>query len=304
MHRTLTPTPPYSVMEVDPTLYDLATGSILAGRFRIVGAHRVGELATAFEVDDQAAESPSQSRCELHVFPAGIFESEEQALAFAASWKPWMRLNSDSVQGIREVVQVARLGYLLVSDFPQGEQLRAVLEKRERVSVTEGLLIGQQMLEGLVALHTHGLVHGDVKPATVYISGEGDAMSALLVDGGVTHGLWSAKDLGEKTALIGTPFYAPVEQFGGDAPDIQSDVYNAATVMFELLTGVLPWPGRSFLEVFQAKLDKTPPSMRERAPDVEIDPKLERVVVTGLLADKSERYPSAKEFLDELRSCG
>src|SRR6185295_19899496 len=109
-----------------------------------------------------------------------------------------------------------------------------------------------------------GLVHGDIKPSTIYVDAKSKKLGPQLVDGGITPGLWNAKHLGERTALIGTPFYAPVEQFGGESPDVQSDVYNVATVLFEMATGVLPWKGKSFLEVFQAKLQKTPPSMKAR----------------------------------------
>lgn len=282
-------------------LYDLGSGKVVAGRFRVIGAHRHGELATAFDVTDLEADDPAQDRCGMHVFPIGIFENEQQALAFSSSWKAWMRVESSAVLRVREVVNVGS-GFLLISDSPDGDPLRDVLKNEGPLSAADVLHIGCQLLEGLVELHTHGLVHGDVKPSTIYVAGTAPQRRAILVDGGITHSLWSAKNLGDKTALIGTPHYAPVEQFGGDPPDIQSDVYNTATVLFELLTGVLPWSGRSFLEVFQAKLDKAAPSMRARCPEVEVDPAIERAVVTGLLADKSARYASAKDFLEALRS--
>jgi serine/threonine-protein kinase len=141
-----------------------------------------------------------------------------------------------------------------------------------------------------------------VKPSTIYVAerkGKG-GLHAIMVDGGVTPGLWNAKHLGDRTALIGTPFYAPVEQFGGESPDVRSDVYNVATVLFELASGVLPWPGKSLLEVFQAKLDKRAPSMRARAPGVQVPSELERTILAGLMADRSQRYADAAEFKAKL----
>jgi len=131
------------------------------------------------------------------------------------------------------------------------------------------------------------------------VAGEGAQLEAQLVDGGVTPSLWNAKGLGEKTALVGTPYYAPVEQFGGEAADVRSDIYNLATVLYECATGVLPWKGASFLEVFQAKL-QDPPAMKKRAPEVELDPQLEAAILRGCLADKRKRYASAREFQDAL----
>ena len=149
---------------------------------------------------------------------------------------------------------------------------------------------------GLERIHKAELVHGDIKPHTIHVSEGRKGLHAQLVDGGITPGLWNAKHLGEHTALIGTPFYAPVEQFGGESPDVQSDIYNVATVLFELACGTLPWPGSSFLEVFQAKLDRNAPSMAARAPDAELGPGREQAIVQGLMADRRGRYSDAADF--------
>ena len=102
--------------------------------------------------------------------------------------------------------------------------------------------------------------------------------------------------LGEQTALIGTPFYAPVEQFGGSAPDACSDVYNLAVVLFELLAGKLPWSGTSFLEVCQAKLAKETPQLSARNPDARVSPELEAVIARGLAGARQDRFPDAVHF--------
>ena len=136
---------------------------------------------------------------------------------------------------------------------------------------------------------------------SVTVSSRGPAgPDASSTHGGVTTGMWSAKHLGEHTALIGTPYYAPVEQFGGESPDRQSDIYNVSTVLFECATGVLPWPGKTLLEVFQAKLDRSEPSMKRRAPKCDVPAALESAIVKGLLADRDERYVNATELRESL----
>ena len=142
----------------------------------------------------------------------------------------------------------------LVTEFPEGESLRSRLNREECLDLIEIVTVGHQLLEGLCNVHEQGLVHGDIKPYTVHLQGVGSDVRAVLVDGGVTPSLWTAKGLGDTTVLLGTPYYAPVEVFGGDAPDVRSDIYNTATVLYECVTGMLPWRGKSFLEVFQAKL--------------------------------------------------
>jgi len=197
---------------------------------------------------------------------------------------------------VRELMLVSDGTLIEVCDPPPGRSLRERMKETGAVPQAEAVDLGLQILDGLMAVHERGLVHGDVKPQTIFVAEREEGPHAALVDGGITAALWNAKHLGDHTALIGTPFYAPVEQFGGESPDVQSDVYNLATVLFELLTGVLPWPGKTLLEVFQAKLERRPPSMRQRAPQIEVQEDLEAAVICGLLADREARYADAAAF--------
>jgi serine/threonine-protein kinase len=284
------------------TVYDIHSGVTIAGRYKVVGPHRQGGLSTAFEVVD----SEDGSRRELQLFPHGLFDAEEQIEDFRGMLEPWTRVHSDAVLAVRAVVPLEPAGLALVTDFPDGESLRERMKGARPLDEAGVVRMGCQLLTGLGAIHAEGLVHGDVKPYTIHLDegeatlGEPGAERAYLVDGGFTPGLWSAKHLGDKTALIGTPYYAPVEQFGGDAPNVQSDVYNVAAVLFECLAGTLPWKGKSFLEVFQAKLDKRPPSIARVAPDRKVDPALESVIAKGCCADRKERYQDAGDFLEAL----
>ncbi|MFT5464892.1 MAG: serine/threonine protein kinase, partial [Planctomycetota bacterium] len=218
---------------------------MLAGRYKVIGPHRQGGLSTAIEVEDTSG----GARCELQLFPPGLFESDEQKREFLGLLEPWREVTSDTVLGLKDLLDLEPATLGLVTAYPEGESLRQVLNREECLPVKSTVNLGVQILEGLEAIHGRSLVHGDVKPYTIHLvdfseGNAGDDSSVprvLLVDGGLTPGLWTAKDLGDKTALIGTPYYAPVEQFGGDAPDVLSDVYNVATVLYECLTGVLPW---------------------------------------------------------------
>jgi serine/threonine-protein kinase len=275
------------------TTYDLVKGKKLADRYTIVGPRRQTGFAAVYEATD-----PSGGRCELSLFPAGLFDQADQAEEFRERLLPWKEIGSAHVLAVREVLSVAG-GLLFVTDLPAGEELRSRLDREKRLSSEELVTLGSQLLEGLGRVHGAGLVHGDIKPKTIHVSGKGRKIQGLLVDGGITPSLWNAKGLGEKTALIGTPYYAPAEQFGGEAADVRSDIYNLATVLYECATGVLPWTGASFLEVFQSKL-QDPPPMRKRAKEVEIDPHLEAAILRGCLVDKRKRYASAREFQQAL----
>lgn len=271
--------------------FDLAPGRVVAERFRIEGASRQSGLAAVFAAHDEQRDAA----CELSVFPAALFDGPNQVEEYRQSLARWSGVRSSRVASVREVTAVGG-ALMVVSDRPAGISLREWLKQHRRMQSAQVVELGLDLLDGVMAIHGRGLVHGDVKPQTIYVDEREGRLHPVLVDGGVTAGLWNAKHLGDRTALIGTPFYAPIEQFGGDSPDVQSDVYNVATVLFEAATGVLPWPGKSLLEVFQAKLDRAAPSMAARAPDLEIDARFEAAVTRGLLADRKQRYEDAASF--------
>lgn len=279
--------------------FEIGPGKVLGDRFEVLGANRQGGLSMAFLVLDR--ESGEQR--ELQFFPPSLFDGEEEVQEFAASWRPWLRVRSEHVLRVHDIALMGPQGLLLVTDVPQGTCLRKIVDSIAPLSQAAVVELGLELLDGLLAIHGHGLVHGDVKPLTVWIRGEEPHRKAILVDGGTTPGLWAAKDLGDRTALIGTPYYAPIEQFGGDAPTVQSDVYNVATLLFEMVTGVQPFAGKNFLDVFQSKLERVPPRIRDRAKDVKVSETLEEAIRGGLYADKSERYPSAAAFREVLATC-
>jgi len=273
------------------SLFDLIPGKVLADRYKITKTHRRDGMSTTFLVDDLEA----KTQRELQIFPASLFEGAEQSRDFARAMKAWTTVESRAVLSAHEVQALEDGAILFVTDVPPARSLRDMAKEKGPLPAAEVVRIGTELLDGLTAIHAALLVHGDVKPQTIRVRPEkGDHVE--LIDGGITAALWSAKHLGDKTALIGTPFYAPIEQFGGESPDVQSDVYNLACVLYELATGVLPWKGRSFLEVFQEKLQERPPSMHSRAPTVDVPPKLEEAIRGGLMADRRERYASAEPF--------
>jgi serine/threonine-protein kinase len=277
------------------TTYDLTKGKKIAERYTINGSSRQSGFAATYEAAD-----PAGARCEVSLFPAGLFEQAEQAEEFRERLLPWREVDSTHVLKVREVLSLSG-GLLLVTDLPAGESLRKRLDQVKRLTSAEVVALGTQLLEGLGRIHGAGLVHGDIKPLTIHVAGKGAKLTATLVDGGITPSLWNAKGLGEKTALVGTPYYAPAEQFGGEAADVRSDIYNLATVLYECVTGVLPWTGSSFLEIFKSKLTDAPP-MKRRAKEVEVDPHLEAAILRGCLADRRNRYASAREFQQALNA--
>jgi len=273
--------------------YGFAAGQVIQERYEVVRATRRGGMSVAFEAKDLEQEET----LELQYFPAGLFENTEQAEEFGDSLRAWTQFNTPTIATVRDVLALDDAGLVLITESPRGEPLRERLKREPKLAPAVAVGLVREVLSGLVVLHEYGLVHGDIKPNTIFVSDGEPTLSPQLVDGGITSALWMAKDLGDKTALIGTPYYAPAEQFGGESPDVKSDLYNVATVLFELIAGRLPWVGQNFLEVFQAKISKQVTSLRGAARPVEITDELERAVTAGIQADPAKRFPTAEEFL-------
>jgi serine/threonine-protein kinase len=278
------------------TLFDLVPGNTILERYKLIQAHRQSGMSAVFEAED----TEEGRHCEVQVFPSSLFEGPEQAAEFGERIGTWRALSGETTLTVHDV-RVLRDGAVLIStEFPRGQSLRAWLTDHSRMAGAKSVAVCRKLLDGLAEIHEAGLVHGDIKPETIYFEPDGDG--AVFVDGGVTPSLWAAKHMGTQTTLIGTPFYAPLELFTGDAPDPISDLYSLSTVLYEQVSGVLPWSGRSFIDVFQSKMQKVPPAMSSRAPEAEVDPALESVVARGLSADRKSRYASAQQFIDALES--
>lgn len=278
------------------SLFDLAPDKVLLDRYRIHSGHRENGMSAAFKVHDLKNKGAER---ELQAFPASLFENVKQAEAFANTLRGWSELDCDAILTLHDVVVLDDGAVLSISDFPPGEGLRDLMAERKTMPEDEVVALGIALLDGLEEAHDAGLIHGDIKPGTIFMGGKKGA-GPVLVDGGVTPGLWAAKHLGTRTALIGTPYYAPLEQFGGDSPDERSDMYNLATVMYELVTGVMPWRGKSYIEVFQSKMQPAAPSMRSVAPSIEVNPDLEAAIGTALRGKRMERHESAAAFREAL----
>jgi len=283
------------------SMFDLAPGKTLVDRYKLRRSHRQGGMATTYEVERVG----DGAHLELQIFPGGLFENTLQAGEFAHALERWKSVRANTVLAARDVHTLEDGTILYVTDFPPGRSLRERLKENGPATPEETVAIGVQLADELTAIHAAGLVHGDVKPHTIHVEPSSEhrgKLRVVLVDGGITPALWSAKHLGDKTQLIGTPYYAPVEQFGGEAADVQSDVYNLANVLYEAVCGVLPWKGKSFLEVFQAKLSPKPPPMKSLAPKIDVPPDLEAAIAGGLFAKKEDRYASAADFRAKLAS--
>jgi serine/threonine-protein kinase len=184
-----------------------------------------------------------------------------------------------------------------IMEFLDGESLAARL-RRTGLSFKETLHVIQQATSALAASHAKGIVHRDLKPENIYLCPRGnDKNFVKILDFGIAK-LTGDTGQSHKTRtglVIGTPTYMSPEQCEGKGMiDHRSDVYSLGVVMYELLTGRVPFPGDGFGEILVAHLTRTPDSPRSLNPD--ISPELEAIVLHAIEKDRNRRFQSMAEF--------
>jgi serine/threonine-protein kinase len=178
-----------------------------------------------------------------------------------------------------------------------GPDLDTYLRKEGPIPIERAVEIMLQIVDALKHAHGHAIIHRDLKPANVLLK---DGKDVVVVDFGmakiVTGGGTGTTNLTTHNMVFGTPEYMSPEQARGDELDARCDIYAAGVMLYEMLTGSVPFSGSTPLNVLTAHLTSEPPPPREKAPDRQIPPALAAVVLHAIAKDPDERYVSAEAF--------
>lgn len=206
------------------------------------------------------------------------------------------RLEHPGVQGAVDAGETRSAPYLVL-DYVDGMSLRQRMhDAGGRIPVDTIVNWGRQLAQGLAYLHSKGVVHRDLKPENILVTPDdrlviGDFGTAQLA--GARRLTW--KHLQE---ALGTPDYMSPEQVQGERGDARSDVYSWGVMLYELLTGRVPFEGDNWMAVMAGHLQGDPKPVRKLRPDV--PPSLEAVVMHAMRRHPEHRYPSAEAVLADL----
>ena len=185
----------------------------------------------------------------------------------------------------------------IVFEYVDGENLKELI-RRGPVPVATALELAIQVSLGLAFAHQQGLVHRDVKPQNVLLNGDG---RAKVTDFGIARSLDVQHGVTQTGTVLGTSDYIAPEQAQGERVDEQTDVYSLGIVVYELLTGEVPFPGENFVAVAMRHINEPPPSICARRSDV--SPRLEAAVQRAMAKDARDRFPTMSDFRRELEAC-
>jgi len=187
----------------------------------------------------------------------------------------------------------------LALEYIEGDTLRKWLRAhRGKMPIDQAIAWGIELAEALSYLHAHKIVHRDLKPENVIVTNDGhlkviDFGTALLE--GARRLTWR-----HLTEALGTPDYMSPEQIQGERGDQRSDIYAWGILMYEFLTGRVPFEGDNYLAVMAGHLQRHPKPIREQRP--EVPPELEAIVLTAMRRYPDNRYQTADELLADLRA--
>jgi eukaryotic-like serine/threonine-protein kinase len=186
----------------------------------------------------------------------------------------------------------------IVFEYVEGENLKRLIERRGPAPVPNALELAIQIARGLAFAHQQGLIHRDVKPQNVLLNGDG---RAKVTDFGIARSLNVQRGMTQTGTVLGTSDYIAPEQAQGKDVGEHTDVYSLGVVLYELLTGEVPFPGENFVAVAMRHINDPPPSVRQKRP--EVPPRIEAAVQRAMAKDPAERFPTMADFGRELEAC-
>ncbi|WP_189113823.1 Stk1 family PASTA domain-containing Ser/Thr kinase [Pilimelia terevasa] len=282
---------------MDTQLADPMLGALVDGRYRVRGRVARGGVATVYTATDERLERVValkiiQSGPDVDPDFPGRFTHEAKAIA---------RLTHPNVVAVYDQGECEGRPYL-VMEYVRGRTLREILAQRRRLDPAEALAVAEQVLAALAAAHRAGLVHRDVKPENVLVAeapqqGPGRLVDAVVkvADFGLASAVEASAD--DPGQLMATVAYVAPELVADGAADPRADIYSVGVVLFEMLTGRVPYSGARPVDVAWQHVDCDVPPPSRYAPTVpgEVD----ALVLRATRRDRSRRFSDAAAMLAE-----
>ncbi|MGI9952342.1 Stk1 family PASTA domain-containing Ser/Thr kinase [Moorellaceae bacterium AZ2] len=267
------------------------TGKILDGRYEIKEALGGGGMALVYRGQDRLLNRSVTIKILREQFASdrnfvARFQQEAQAVA---------RLSHPNVVSIYDVGQEEGLHYL-VMEYVEGNSLKEVIDQRAPLPAQEAVDIALQICEALEHAHENGVIHRDIKPHNILITKQG---RVKVTDFGIAQAV-SEATMTYTGTLIGSVHYLAPEQARGESTGVTADIYSLGVVLYEMVTGQVPFNGDTPLSVALKHLHEEPRLPRELNPN--IPPALERIILRALAKDPARRYPSAASLRADLRA--
>jgi beta-lactam-binding protein with PASTA domain/tRNA A-37 threonylcarbamoyl transferase component Bud32 len=268
---------------------DTLINTLFDGRYRIVRKLGTGGMANVYLAEDEVL----GRRVAIKILNDRHAGDDQFVERFRREAKNAASLSHPNIVSIYDRGE-AEGTYYIAMEYLDGRSLKELIVARGPAPIPLAIDYGRQILAAIRFAHRHGIVHRDIKPHNVLVDAEG---RLKVTDFGIARA--GVSQMTEAGSIIGTAQYLSPEQAKGAPVDQTSDLYSVGVVLYELLTGVVPFSGETPVEIAMKHLSAVPPPPSAKRKDVPRD--LDLVVMRALAKDPAERYQSAEEMDADLR---
>jgi len=285
------------------TSKDPLIGATLAGKYHILDRLGSGAMGAIYKATHLNLGKPVV----LKVLHPHLLKEESHVQRFKREAKAASRLNQPNCITILDYDKTPDGWSYICMEYVEGKDLCRILHEEKKLSPERAIRIALQVVDALDEAHSKGVIHRDLKPENIMIEKlRANPDFVKVLDFGIAK-IQDTSETGSgsfKTAtgmVFGTPEYMSPEQIKGEELDGRSDIYSLGVVIYQMLTGILPFTGETVLEVATKHLQQPPPPLEEVAPD--LPKELVQVVNKMLKKDRQERFSSAGEVREALLHC-
>ncbi len=288
-----TPLPSAKEIPVTKTLEtpteELTRGTTFAGRYEIIEELGKGGMGKVYRVEDKKI----KEEVALKLIKPEIASDKKTIERFSNELKMARKISHRNVCRMYDLGEEKGTHYITMEYVP-GEDLKRLTRKVEQFSAGRTLSIARQVCEGLAEAHRLGVVHRDLKPQNIMVDEDGNAR---IMDFGIARSL-KAKGITGAGVMVGTPEYMSPEQVEVKEVDQRSDIYSLGVILYEMVTGRVPFEGETPLGIAMKHKNELPKDPREF--NAQIPDNLSQVILRCMEKDKEKRYQSAGEVRSEL----
>ena len=294
-HQCATPLPKDIQPSVAPTrtmltpFEELSRGMIFAGRYEVIEEIGKGGMGKVYRVYDQKI----NEIVALKLIKPEIGFNEKAVERFKNELKIARKISHRHVCRLYDLGEYG-LAHFITMEYVEGEDLKKFIRRAGQMTTGKAISLAKQVCEGLIEAHRLGVVHRDLKPQNVMIDRDGNAR---IMDFGLARFV-EAESMTGSGVLLGTPEYMSPEQVDLKEVDARSDIYSLGIILYEMVTGRVPFEGETPLSIAIKHKNEKPRDLHELNPLV--PESLTRVIYKCLEKDRAERYQSGEELLQDL----